>query len=61
MKEIRVEFVMRPPKLKTCLSRERPAEALAAAATSGGKGTQNTIFGYPGSAQKWVFKNPFFS
>ena len=30
MKEIRVEFVMRPPKLKTCLSRERPAAAAAA-------------------------------
>ena len=31
MKEIRVEFVMRPPKLKTCLSRERPAAAPVAA------------------------------
>ena len=34
MKEIRVEFVMRPPKLKTCLSRERPAAAAAVGLSS---------------------------
>ena len=35
MKEIRVEFVMRPPKLKTCLSRERPADVPAAVVVEG--------------------------
>ena len=56
MKEIRVEFVMRPPKLKTCLSRERPAAAAAAAIglSSVRMGTRNPIFGYPESAKIWV-------